>query len=242
MSDWKIYQDDTAKLFRELGCEVATDCEVAGARGKHLVDVYVGFSKFGLQQHWMVECKYWKRSIPKEKVLALKAIVEEIGADRGILVSEAGFQSGALAVARKTNITLTSLEELRAGARDELLALGLQEVQRRAGRMKDFVLSLWKWKRQEGGFSSGVISSEIDSKLATKIGGIVSVIDSGAQRAFLGTFPVPLRFLEDGNTLVGVNDLEEFVISASKLLDEMDALMVSLKAQVDSASSQGTSV
>jgi hypothetical protein len=50
--------------------------------------------------------------VPKEKVLALKSIVEDLGADRGIIVSEAGFQPGAEDAARGTNITLvTSLAD-----------------------------------------------------------------------------------------------------------------------------------
>ena len=78
--------------------------------------------------------------------------------------------------------------------------------------------------------------SGIDPKLVTKIGGTVSVIGSGAERALLGTFPVPLRFLEDGNTLIRAKDLEEFVVSASKLMDEMDVLITDLKSQVESSS------
>jgi hypothetical protein len=102
MTDWKDYQNKAADLFRELGCAVNTDCEIAGARGKHLIDVSAKFARFGLKQHWIVECKYWKRAIPKEKVLTFKAIVEDIGADRGILVSEAGHQAGAFATVQHT--------------------------------------------------------------------------------------------------------------------------------------------
>ncbi|WP_431605167.1 restriction endonuclease [Acinetobacter johnsonii] len=43
----------------------------------------------------MIECKNWKTNIPKEKVLALRSIVEDIGAHRGFIVSNKGFQSGA---------------------------------------------------------------------------------------------------------------------------------------------------
>jgi Restriction endonuclease len=235
MADWKLYQDETAKLFRELGCDVETDFEVAGARGKHRVDVYVGFSRFGLRQHWIVECKYWKRAVPKEKVLALKAIVEDLGADRGVLVSESGHQSGALAVARHTNVTLASLDELRKGAREELLGMGLQEIQRRAMRMKDYIFSLWKTKRHESGFFTSEIRPDIDGKLATKIAGTVSIIGTGAERALVGTFPAPLRFLEDGNSLITAKDLEEFVVSASDILDSMDVLLAELRKQAESS-------
>jgi hypothetical protein len=40
---------------------------------------------------------------------------------------------------------------------------------------------------------------------------------------------VPLRFLEDGNTLVRAGTLEEFVVSASEILENMDVLLAELK-------------
>ena len=136
----------------------------------------------------------------------------------------------SLAVARHTNITLVSLDELRKAARGELLFLGLLEIQRRAMRMKDYVFSLWRTERHEKGFSTSKPRPGIDGKLATTIGGTVSIIGTGAERALLGTFPAPLRFLEDvGNTLVGAKDLEEFVVSASEILDSLDVLLADLE-------------
>jgi hypothetical protein len=231
MPDWKDYQEETARLFRELGCTVTTDAEILGARGKHLIDVSVRFSRFGLKQHWIVECKFWKSAVPKEKVLALKSIVEDIGADRGILVSESGHQSGAFAVAQHTNITLISLKGLREAARSELLSLGLLEIQRRSASIKKYVFSLWKTERHPAGFSTSKVRPDIDGKLATKIGAIVSIIGTGAEQAMLGSFPAPLRFLDDGNTLVRAKDLSEFVVSASDILDEMDIHINELKRQ-----------
>ena len=61
----------------------------------------------------MLECKYWNSRVTKEKVMALKSIVDDCGADRGLIVSKMGFQSGAIRASTKTNITLTSIEELR---------------------------------------------------------------------------------------------------------------------------------
>ena len=92
---WKQYQEGVAQLFRELGCNVATDLVVEGVRGKDAIDVSIRFVRFGLRQHWIVECKLWGRPVPKEKVRALKSIVDNIGADRGLLIAEAGHQSGA---------------------------------------------------------------------------------------------------------------------------------------------------
>jgi Restriction endonuclease len=163
-------------------------------RGKHLVDVSVVFSKFGLHQHWIIECKFWKHAVPKEKVLVLKSIIEDVGANRGILVSESGHQSGALAAARHTNIMLSSLDELREAAREELLSLGLSEIHRRAARMKGDVFSLWKTERHRPGYSTSTIRPGVDGALASSVGGAIFIIAMGAEQAMLGTLPVPLRF------------------------------------------------
>jgi hypothetical protein len=111
-TDWKEYQEETAAFFRRQGCSADVELKVKGVRAEHAVDVYVTFPRHGIKCTWIVECKLWRSRVPKEKVLALKSIVDDIGADRGIIISEEGFQSGAYDAARNTNITLvTSLEE-----------------------------------------------------------------------------------------------------------------------------------
>jgi Restriction endonuclease len=69
----------------------------------------------GVEFLWLVECKWWDRRVPKAAVVTLSGIMLDVGADRGIILSRRGFQSGAPAMARKSNITLTSLDELKAG-------------------------------------------------------------------------------------------------------------------------------
>jgi Restriction endonuclease len=199
--------------------------------GKHLVDVSVRFSRFGLHQHWIVECKYWKSAVPKEKVVALKSIVEDTGADRGILVSESGHQSGAIDAARLTNITLISLKGLRDVARADLLSLGLSEIHRRAAQMKDYVFSFWMTVRHAGGYSESRMRAGIDGALAIRIGGAVSILGMGLEQAMLGRFPAPLPVLDDGNRLARANNLDEFVAAASDLLDRLDVQVAELRKQ-----------
>src|SRR6185503_17263906 len=98
MKGWQTYQNETAQFFRTLGFDATVDTSVHGARGKHKIDVLVEFHHAGVRTRWIVECKYWKTSIPKEKVLALQSIAQDIGADRAFLLSEKGFQSGAIRV------------------------------------------------------------------------------------------------------------------------------------------------
>ncbi|MDR8351008.1 restriction endonuclease, partial [Acinetobacter baumannii] len=76
----------------------------------------------------LVECKHWKNPVSKLHVLALREIVTEIGADRGILLSESGFQSGAIEAANLTNVHITSLAELSLSASKDIYSMRLREL------------------------------------------------------------------------------------------------------------------
>lgn len=116
-TDWRAYQEATAEVFQRLGCNAQVDFRAAGARATHAIDVYATFLRSGILCTWVIECKLWKSRVPKEKVLALKSLIDDLGADRGIIVSEAGFQTGARDAARGTNITLvTSLDDFASTA------------------------------------------------------------------------------------------------------------------------------
>jgi Restriction endonuclease len=107
------YEHEAAEFFRTFGLTAEVQKTVKGVRGENDIDVWVTGTMGAFQVQWVVECKDWKDNVPKEKVEALYAIVQNVGADRGWLLSEKGFQAGAVDWAEKTNITLTSLEVLR---------------------------------------------------------------------------------------------------------------------------------
>jgi hypothetical protein len=116
--DWRDYQEAVAAFFREQGCTAIVEARVEGARSTHRIDVYVTFRQHGIECRWIVECKLWKKHVEKENVLTVKAIVDDIGADRGIIFCENGFQTGARDATRHTNILLvTSLEEFKRTVR-----------------------------------------------------------------------------------------------------------------------------
>ncbi|MVF25048.1 restriction endonuclease [Methylocaldum sp. BRCS4] len=110
--NWREYQNQAAAFFRQLGLTAEIEFQVEGVRGVHVVDVYATGNFNGIDFTWVVECKAWKSNVPKEKVMVLTSIVQDVGADRGFLLSEVGFQSGAIRAAQNSNITLTSIEEL----------------------------------------------------------------------------------------------------------------------------------
>jgi restriction system protein len=134
MANWKDYQEEAAEFFRSLGLEADTDVTIQGVRTKHDVDVVVKSHHYGFDITWIVECKFWKESVSKLHVLALRAIVTDAGADRGILLSETGFQSGAVEAANLTNVQVTSLADLSVTAREQITAVQLRELYERVER------------------------------------------------------------------------------------------------------------
>jgi hypothetical protein len=123
MERWEQYQHQAANLLRELGFTAEVNHQMPEANGAfHAIDVAARRTIAGVDVLWIVECKHWNRRVNIEKVLALQALITSLGADRGLLMSESGFQSGAIRTASGKNITLTSLDDLRVSAADEILA------------------------------------------------------------------------------------------------------------------------
>ena len=132
MKRWEEYQHQAAGLLRELGFNVKVNDLIAEANGTvHAIDVAARRTVAGVDLLWVVECKFWNRRVPMEKVAALKAIVDAVGADRGVLMSESGFQSGSIRMAIQKNITLTSMADLRGNASEELLAARVSAAEKR---------------------------------------------------------------------------------------------------------------
>jgi len=126
--NWKEYQEEAAEFFRDLGLEAQVNAKVQGARTLHDIDVLVKSHHVGFDVTWIVECKKWKRRVSKLHVFALREIVIDIGADRGILLSESGFQRGAFEAANLTNVQLTSLSETRTKSEHDINAMRLRDL------------------------------------------------------------------------------------------------------------------
>ncbi len=114
---WYMFQAKICSHFKSIGTEATTNVRVKGVRTSHDVDVLVKTKYLGFELTWIVEAKYWKRKVCKEKVLALRQIVDDVGADRGFIISESGFQSGAIEAARNSNITLSTYTKLLTDTR-----------------------------------------------------------------------------------------------------------------------------
>jgi hypothetical protein len=219
---WQEYQVEVAEFFRSLGLAATTNHVVRGVRTSHAIDVYVESHHVAFDVVWIVECKQWSTKVSKLHVLALREIVADLGADRGILLCEVGFQSGALEAAALTNVHLTSLASLRGTASAEFTAMRLRELFDRAEVCRVRYWDLPKDARIEaglrpdigGGGYSGNIVIELASDLLAK--------------AFRGSYPVILDSMQ-GLAIFGED--RQFA-GVTEILSVVEPMIVDLEARL----------
>lgn len=184
---WKEYQEKAAVFFRCLGLKASADVTMQGVRTGHDVDVLVEMRHVGFNIFWIVECKHWKTPVSKLHVLALREIVSDTGADRGILLSEAGFQSGAKEAASLTNVQVTSLADLSITAKESIHAMKLHELYDRIDSCREAYWSIPKAIRIARGIRPDVGYSGYSG---------AHVIETGKallSYAFRGRYPIELE-------------------------------------------------
>jgi predicted Mrr-cat superfamily restriction endonuclease len=187
--DWREYQVQVAEFFRLLGCSAQIEARVKGTRGTHKVDVLVSFVQFSFENRWIVECKSWNSSIPKEKVLALQSIVQDVGAEKGILLSEAGFQSGAIACANNTNIILSSIADLQEQAKVEINAAVINRRLDEAKSLLTGISGLSKTLKDEK-YKDGHFTTHIFPPGGLEIYGRLILLKEALKRALQDQYPI----------------------------------------------------
>lgn len=146
---WYRYQESVASVFRNLSYSATTNETLEGVRAKHDIDIVVRSDHAGFHVLWIVECKHRKRAVPKADIMLLRGIIDDLGADKGFMLAEKGYQSGALAAARLTNIELVSLDELKEIVSVEIGRAKLWSIMRRAQSCADRYWELDKDDRIE---------------------------------------------------------------------------------------------
>jgi hypothetical protein len=191
VNSWQEYQEEVAAFFRNMGLEAVTNHPVQGVRTAHEVDVFVRSHQVGFDVIWIVECKHWSTPVSKLHVLGLRQIVADLGVDRGILLCEMGFQSGAFEAAALTNVHLSSLAELRSTASAEFTAMRLRELFDLAEACRVRYWDLPKGARIETGLRPDVGGGDLYSG-----NHIVELSSDLLAKALRGMYPVTLTSME----------------------------------------------
>lgn len=229
-SDWKEYQEDAATFFRSLGLSAETNVTLKGVRTSHAIDVVVKSRQFSFEILWLVECKQWKNPVTKLHVLALREIVNDLGADRGILLCEVGFQAGAIEAANLTNVQVTSLASLSIEACQDISAMRLREFYDRIENCNDRYWDLPKDFRKLTGLRPDFM--EIGYSGA-------KVIDFCRQllsHAFRGNYPIDTDHLMMGAFMPFVRPgLPSCYPNIGTVVEVIESLTVELEGKLDTA-------
>jgi hypothetical protein len=230
MPDWKDYQEEAAKFFRSLGLDASTDVTIQGVRTKHDVDVLVKSHHYGFDVTWIVECKRWKEPVSKLHVLAFREIVTDTGADRGILLAEAGFQSGAVEAANLTNVQVTSLAGLNVTAREQISAVRLRELHERVERCNARYWEIPKDKRIEDGLRPDF------GNIFYSGARIIDLCRDLLSRGSLGRFP----FRSEELAVYLMPKLQQDFLSTTQVVQTVDELVQELETKLDASEAERT--
>jgi len=225
---WRDYQEEAASFFRTLGLSAETNVRLAGVRTHHDIDVLVRMHHAGFDVTWLVECKLWQTPVSKLHVLGLRSIVTELGADKGILLSESGFQSGAIEAAKLTNVQVTSLEHLSKSAANDVLAMRLRELFDRVELCKNRYWDIPKAQRIEHGLRSAATSLELGYSGARSIEFSQEVLTKSFRGIYPFTSDSPLTFIAFGH--------EKQFSSASEVVATIETLVCELEGKLEAFS------
>lgn len=108
----KDYLEEAGQGLKKL--EVTHDTKLSGSDGTYQIDVLATFEAFGGSEFKVLaECKYYNKRVQRDHVMLLKSRLQSLGAHKGLLFSNAGFQKGASQFAEAHGIALISVIEGR---------------------------------------------------------------------------------------------------------------------------------
>ncbi len=79
---------------------------VEGSDGEYEIDIRASFTALGSRITVIIECKAHRRKVEREDVMVLRERLLSLGANKAMLFSISGYQSGAIAFARQHGISL----------------------------------------------------------------------------------------------------------------------------------------
>jgi hypothetical protein len=232
---WREYEEKVAHFFTARGWTIQHQTTVQGVRTNHQIDVMALTDRLGVTVRWLIECKDWDSKVPKEKVLALRSVVDDTGADRGIILNEAGFQRGAFEAAHSANVTVTTLADLEQAMEARFREVRLEAAHR---TLADLTVRTHKLmvvvERTRASGSLRMRKGVRDSAGYTSRLGVVGTAETGVARARAGQLPVPMPdlMLEEIEQIETIGDVLE---RADLVIEWIEGWLQNQEAGVDKA-------
>jgi predicted small secreted protein len=103
-----------ANLFKAKGYDVRHNVKMRGrSRVEHQIDVYAEYKAPLHVSKIIIECKSYDKPIDKDIVIKLIHVVQDLGVDKGILVTTSYFTPDAVSIAQGFNVELWDYAKLR---------------------------------------------------------------------------------------------------------------------------------
>ncbi|WP_295795099.1 restriction endonuclease [Mucilaginibacter sp.] len=108
------FEETVYKYIAELGqnlpgFKVAHNTRVTGTDGIYQADILASYTELNVNMIVLIECKHYTNPVTREKIQILNDKLRSTGAQKGILFSTSGFQSGAIEYAIRHKIALVRL-------------------------------------------------------------------------------------------------------------------------------------
>lgn len=111
--DWRDLQTKVAQTLSDIGYDCEIEKDIQTAREIINIDVYAINNLTNPQSKILCECKHWNNAVPKTIVHAFRTAVADFGANYGLIISKAGFQSGSYEAVKNTNVILLDWDEFQ---------------------------------------------------------------------------------------------------------------------------------
>ena len=158
-------------------------------------------------------------------MLGLREIVTDLGADRGILLCEAGFQSGAVEAANLTNVQASSLANLSLETKRDISAMRLRDIADRVASAKSLYWDLDKSYRIKVGLRAGTFEHGYSGNL------IVQYSETVLGEARLQRYPIQMGEL---GRVTGY-DLPKIYHSFDEVAVALDPILTDLEKRLAQA-------
>lgn len=129
------------KLKDRFGCEIPVHHlkkYTSDGGNEYEIDLSYNFNLMDMNYFTLVECKHWDSNITRDKVGYLKAIMDDLKAHKGIIVTTKGFQSGAIEYAQSNNIGLIKITNDKSFETYSHFDGGISEVQELLSKLEIF--------------------------------------------------------------------------------------------------------
>ena len=109
-TEFEKYSMEVLKCFAETedlpNFQILHNQKLQAHDGTYQIDVYAEFTVMGIKMKMLVECKHYNNPIERKIISELHDKLESTGCNKGVVITNSYYQSGAIEYAKAHGITL----------------------------------------------------------------------------------------------------------------------------------------